>query len=48
MIEASTKNPFRYDINALRAIAVVGVLLYHFKIPYFNGGFAGVDIFLGI
>lgn len=36
---------FRYDINALRAIAVIGVILYHFKVPYFDGGFSGVDIF---
>ncbi len=39
---------FRYDINALRAIAVIGVILFHFKIPYFNGGFAGVDVFFVI
>lgn len=37
---------FRKDINGLRAIAVLAVILFHFKIPYFNGGFAGVDIFL--
>lgn len=39
---------FRYDINALRAIAVIGVLLFHFKFPYAKGGFAGVDIFFVI
>jgi peptidoglycan/LPS O-acetylase OafA/YrhL len=39
---------FRYDINTLRAIAVLGVLLFHFKIPYAEGGFAGVDIFFVI
>ena len=39
---------FRYDINTLRAIAVLGVLLFHFKIPYAGGGFAGVDIFFVI
>ena len=45
-----TKIPtkFRYDINALRGIAVLGVILFHFKIPYFNGGFSGVDIFFVI
>ena len=36
---------FRNDINALRAIAVVSVLLFHLKIPFFSGGFSGVDIF---
>ncbi|MFD1257285.1 acyltransferase family protein [Mucilaginibacter terrae] len=39
---------FRFDINTLRAIAVFGVLFFHFKVPYFNGGFAGVDIFFVI
>jgi len=45
-----TKTPtkFRYDINALRGIAVLGVILFHFKVPYFNGGFSGVDIFFVI
>jgi peptidoglycan/LPS O-acetylase OafA/YrhL len=46
MTKSATK--FRYDINALRAIAVFGVLLFHFKIPYFGGGFSGVDIFFVI
>ena len=39
---------FRYDINALRAIAVIGVLLFHYKVPYVDGGFAGVDVFFVI
>jgi len=39
---------FRYDINALRAIAVIGVILFHYKVPYFEGGFSGVDIFFVI
>ena len=39
---------FRYDINTLRAIAVLGVMLFHFKVPYADGGFAGVDIFFVI
>ena len=41
-------NRFRYDINALRAIAVISVLLYHLRIPFISGGFAGVDIFFVI
>lgn len=36
---------FRKDINGLRAYAVVGVLLYHFGVLGFSGGFAGVDVF---
>lgn len=39
---------FRADINALRFIAVISVLLFHFKIPFFLGGYAGVDIFFVI
>ncbi|MEQ1579218.1 MAG: acyltransferase family protein [Steroidobacteraceae bacterium] len=36
---------FRGDINGLRAVAVLAVLLYHFGVPGFAGGFVGVDIF---
>lgn len=39
---------FRLDINTLRAIAVVAVILYHFRILHFTGGYLGVDIFFVI
>lgn len=39
---------FRDDINGLRAWAVVAVVLYHFGVPGFSGGFVGVDIFFVI
>ena len=39
---------FRLDINALRALSVVAVVGFHFQIPGFAGGFAGVDVFLVI
>lgn len=39
------KQGFRYDINGLRAFAVIVVLFFHFKVPFFTGGFSGVDIF---
>lgn len=39
---------FRYDINALRAIAIIGVLLYHYKVRHLDGGFVGVDVFFVI
>ncbi|MCF0042536.1 acyltransferase family protein [Dyadobacter fanqingshengii] len=47
IVEKSSKD-FRHDINALRALAVLGVVLYHYKVPLLNGGFAGVDIFFVI
>lgn len=39
---------FRADINALRALAVLAVVAYHFGVPGFTGGFAGVDVFFVI
>lgn len=41
-------NHFRKDINGLRAIAVVSVVLFHFGVTGFSGGFVGVDIFFVI
>lgn len=40
--------PFRKDINALRAIAVIAVVLFHFNSTWLPGGFAGVDVFFVI
>ncbi|QYF94279.1 acyltransferase [Massilia sp. PAMC28688] len=39
---------FRVDINGLRAWAVAAVILYHFGVPGFAGGFVGVDLFFVI
>lgn len=39
---------FRYDINGLRAIAVIAVVLFHFNPAWAPGGFAGVDVFFVI
>ncbi len=38
----------RADIQALRAIAVIAVVLYHAHAPFVSGGFYGVDIFFAI
>lgn len=42
-----TKN-YRRDIDSLRAVSVLFVILFHFKLPYFEGGYLGVDIFFVI
>ena len=39
---------FRYDINGLRAIAVLAVVIFHFNSQWLPGGFAGVDVFFVI
>jgi peptidoglycan/LPS O-acetylase OafA/YrhL len=39
---------FRKDINGLRAIAVIAVVLFHFNPSWMPGGFAGVDVFFVI
>jgi peptidoglycan/LPS O-acetylase OafA/YrhL len=39
---------FREDINMLRAIAVIAVVLFHFYPELLPGGFIGVDIFFVI
>ena len=36
---------FRSDIEGLRAVAVIAVVLYHAGLPGVGGGFIGVDVF---
>lgn len=39
---------YRADIDGLRALAIVPVLLFHAGVPGFGGGYVGVDIFFVI
>ena len=39
---------YRPEIDGLRALAVVPVILFHAGFELFNGGFVGVDVFFVI
>ena len=41
-------NHYRPDIDGLRSVAVVPVVLYHAGFSLFSGGYVGVDIFFVI
>ncbi len=42
------KIEYRPDIDGLRAVAILGVLLFHVGNKHFTGGFVGVDVFFVI
>ncbi|MGO2791649.1 acyltransferase family protein, partial [Microbacterium gubbeenense] len=44
----SVTRGFRPDIQALRALAVMSVMLYHLWPNRLTGGFVGVDVFFVI
>jgi peptidoglycan/LPS O-acetylase OafA/YrhL len=39
---------YRRDIDGLRALAIIPVVLMHAGVPYFDGGYVGVDVFFVI
>ena len=44
----SARKEFRPDIEGLRAVAVLGVVLFHAEVPGVGGGYIGVDVFFVI
>ena len=44
----TSRRGFRPDIEGLRAVAVIAVVLYHAGIPGITGGYIGVDVFFVI
>lgn len=45
---ADRKSIYRLDIQGLRAVAVLAVVLFHYDSAFLPGGYIGVDIFLVI
>jgi peptidoglycan/LPS O-acetylase OafA/YrhL len=41
-------NEYRPDIDGLRMVAIVPVVLYHAGLPFLSGGYVGVDVFFVI
>ncbi len=41
-----TRSPYRPEIDGLRALALVAVIINHFKKDLLPSGYLGVDIFL--
>lgn len=45
VINTQGNKEYHYEIDGLRAIAVVVIILFHLKVAGFAGGFIGVDVF---
>lgn len=47
-MSSSSSHPIRHDIQGLRALAILLVLLFHAGFPLLTGGYVGVDVFFVI
>ncbi len=45
---ASPGRSYRQDVDGIRAVAILSVVLYHIHAPLLTGGYTGVDIFFVI
>ena len=48
VLTSQVTHKYRADIDGIRAIAILSVVLFHANVPMFTGGFTGVDIFFVI
>jgi peptidoglycan/LPS O-acetylase OafA/YrhL len=48
VMERSDLRSYRPDVDGLRSLAIMAVVLYHAGVPFLSGGFSGVDIFFVI
>jgi peptidoglycan/LPS O-acetylase OafA/YrhL len=47
-VSSKVSATYRPDIDGVRTLAVLPVVLFHAGIPYVTGGFVGVDVFIVI
>jgi peptidoglycan/LPS O-acetylase OafA/YrhL len=46
--DGESRPRYRADVDGLRAVAIIAVVLYHATVPFFGGGYVGVDVFFVI